>query len=142
VKNLWIAAIGLMAALVLGPAVQAQSAAGGAPSDKAASEKPMLIHHALFWLKSPGSSADRDQLIAGLETLRDIGAIRRLHIGVPASTEQRDVVDASYDVSELMFFDSVEDQKAYQDHPIHKAFVAKYAHLWDRVVVYDALDVR
>ncbi|CAN7599231.1 Dabb family protein [Caulobacter sp. LjRoot300] len=98
-----------------------------------------MIHHVLFWLNNPGSKADRDRLIAGLNTLRAIEVVQQLHIGVPASSEKRDVVDNSYDVSELMFFASVEDQKRYQDHPLHLQFVKDCAHLWRKVVVYDAI---
>ncbi|MCI4591677.1 Dabb family protein [Sphingobium sp. BYY-5] len=96
-----------------------------------------LVHHVFFWLKNPGSKVDRDQLIAGLATLKDIPVIRSLQIGVPASTEKRDVIDASYDVTELMYFDNLADQKAYQDHPIHLAFVKSCEHLWQKVLVYD-----
>ncbi|TCM22100.1 stress responsive alpha/beta barrel protein [Novosphingobium sp. PhB165] len=96
-----------------------------------------LVHHVFFWLRQPGSRADRDQLIAGLRSLQGIPVIRRLEIGVPASTEKREVVDSSYDVSELMYFGSAEDQKTYQDHPIHQAFVKSCEHLWEKVVVYD-----
>lgn len=39
----------------------------------------------------------------------------------------------------LMFFASVEDQKRYQDHPLHLKFVEDCAHLWRKVVVYDAV---
>lgn len=98
-----------------------------------------MIHHVFFWLNNPGSKADRDRLIAGLNTLRAIEVVQQLHIGVPASTEKREVVDNSYDVSELMFFASVEDQKRYQDHPLHLKFVEDCAHLWRKVVVYDAV---
>lgn len=98
-----------------------------------------MIHHVFFWLTNPGSKADRDQLIAGLNTLRAVNVVQQLHIGVPASTEKREVVDNSYDVSELMFFASVEDQKRYQDHPLHLKFVEDCAHLWRKVVVYDAI---
>jgi hypothetical protein len=98
-----------------------------------------VVHHVFFWLKNPGSDEDRAQLIDGLKTLRQIDVIRALHIGVPASTEKREVVDNSYDVSELMFFATVADQEIYQDHPIHRAFVEKCGHLWSRVVVYDAM---
>ena len=101
----------------------------------------MLRHHAIFWLKNPGSETDRAQLIAGLKTLHAIAHIRELHIGVPANTEHRDVVDNSFDVYELMAFDSVADQAAYQVHPIHQKFIADCGHLWDRVVVHDAVDV-
>jgi hypothetical protein len=98
-----------------------------------------LVHHVFFWLKNAGSAADREQLIAGLRTLGDIDVVRGLHIGTPAPTENRDVVDSSYDVSELLFFDSVADQKTYQDHPVHQQFIAKCGHLWRKVVVYDTL---
>jgi hypothetical protein len=51
------------------------------------------------------------------------------------------VVDTSWDVSELLFFDDEAGQKVYQDHPIHQAFVENCSHLWEKVLVYDALDV-
>jgi hypothetical protein len=39
-----------------------------------------------------------------------------------------------------MFFDDEAGQKVYQDHPIHVDFVKNYAHLWKKVIVYDAVD--
>jgi len=100
---------------------------------------PTLIHHVFFWLKNAGSKTDRDQLIAGLNTLRGVPVVQQLHVGVPASTEKRDVIDNSYDVSELMVFNSVEDQKTYQDHPLHLKFIKDCGHLWAKVVVYDSI---
>ncbi|WP_395337557.1 Dabb family protein [Novosphingobium sp. BL-8H] len=123
--------------IALGTAGIAVSSTQASTGKGAEAVQPKLVHHVFFWLKQPGSQADRERLIAGLRTLRAIPVIRRLEIGIPASTESRDVVDASYDVSELMFFDRVEDQKAYQDHPIHQAFVQSCEHLWAKVVVYD-----
>lgn len=113
----------------------------GEAEAKAATVPAKVLHHVFFWLKDPASTADRDRLIAGLRTLAAIPAVRALHIGVPADTEARDVVDGSYQVSELMFFDSVADQKAYQDHPIHRQFVADCERLWRKVIVYDTLGV-
>ena len=77
----------------------------------------------------------------GLKTLKAIKSIKQFYIGTPASTEQRSVVDSSYHVSELMFFNDLEGQKTYQDHPIHKKFVEDCSHLWEKVVVYDMLAV-
>jgi hypothetical protein len=51
------------------------------------------------------------------------------------------VVDSSYSASELMFFDDVAGQNVYQDHPIHKKFVENCSHLWEKVIVYDAMEV-
>jgi hypothetical protein len=101
------------------------------------SNASQLVHHVFFWLKNPGSETDRKQLIEGLKTLKAIKEVKQLVIGTPASTEKREVVDNSFDVSELMYFDNVEGQNAYQIHPVHKAFVDKYSHLWEKVIVYD-----
>ena len=108
--------------LFLGALLFTTAGAALATSASAAPDAPMLLHQVFFWLKSPGDKADRDKLIAGLKALKAIGVIQQLHVGAPASTEKRDVVDNSYDVSELMVFKSVEDQKTYQDHPLHVAF--------------------
>lgn len=104
-------------------------------------QKKQLTHHVFFWLKNPDSIDDRNKLIEGLKKLRKIETVKNLHIGVPASTEKRDVVDNSYQVSELMFFDDVEGQNVYQVHPLHTKFVEECSHLWSKVVVYDSLEV-
>jgi hypothetical protein len=124
--------------IVKGAALGAAAMASG-PAAAAAGGK--IVHHVFFWLKNPESAADREQLIAGLRKLAAVEVVRSLQIGVPASTEQRDVVDSSFQVSELMVFDNVADQKTYQDHPVHKDFVAKCSHLWAKVVVYDMVTV-
>ena len=103
-------------------------------------DKKMLVHHAIFWLKNPASMEDRDKLVAGVKSLGKIEAIKMLHVGIPASTEKREVVDNSFAVSEIMFFDNEKDQKTYQDHPIHQKFIKEHSHLWERVVVYDAIN--
>ena len=104
-------------------------------------KKTKLSHYVFFWLKNPNSKEDRDKLITGLRKLEKIETIRSLQIGVPADTEKRPVVDNSYAVSELMFFDDVAGQNVYQDHPLHKKFIEDCSALWERVVVYDSVDV-
>ena len=108
---------------------------------QSANDKKQLVHHVFFWLKNPDSIADRDKLVEGVKTLGKIESIQKLHVGIPASTEKRDVVDNSWHVSEIMFFDDEAGQKIYQDHPLHQAFVKNYSHLWAKVIVYDAAEV-
>ena len=84
----------------------------------------MVIHHVFFWLKNPSSKKDLNQLFTGLRTLKGIKTVKQMHIGVPAPTENRSVVDASYQASEIIFFENVAAQKTYQDDPIHKKFIA------------------
>lgn len=103
--------------------------------------KPVLVHHVFFWLKNPTSAADKAKLIEGLNTLRKIDVLRLAKIGEPAATEKRDVIDNSYSISWLNFFDDVKGHDAYQIHPIHEAFVKNYSNLWSKVVVYDAQEL-
>ena len=120
-------------------AAAATVAATSAGASPAVNTYPKLVHHVFFWLKNPGSREDLSKLLAGLRTLTAIETVRGAHFGVPASTEKRDVVDNSFSASEMLFFDDLAGQKAYQDHPVHKQFVADCSHLWERVVVYDAV---
>jgi hypothetical protein len=119
-------------------AAAATAAAANVGAAAAVNTYPKLVHHVFFWLKNPQSKEDLAKLLAGLRTLAKIESVRGAHFGVPASTEKRDVVDNSFSASEILFFDDTAGQKTYQDHPIHKQFVADCSHLWERVVVYDA----
>jgi hypothetical protein len=98
-----------------------------------------VVHHVFFWLKNPSSKEDRDQLVAGVKTLAKIPTVREIHVGIVASTEKRDVVDNSWGVSELIFFSDLEGQETYQTHPIHLEFIKNHSHLWEKVIVYDAV---
>lgn len=122
-------------------AAAATVAATNAGASTAVNDYPKLVHHVFFWLKNPDSKEDLAKLLAGLRTLAKIETVRGAHFGVPASTEKRDVVDNSYSASEILFFDDTAGQKAYQDHPVHKKFVDDCSHLWEKVVVYDAIAV-
>ena len=122
-------------------AAAASCVAVAATGEELVTTKTQLIHTAYFWLNNPDSVADREQLIVGLNTLRQIPTVKALHIGLPATTEKRDVVDNSFQVSELMFFDDLAGQSEYQSHPIHLAFVESCAHLWKKVAVKDSITV-
>jgi len=107
---------------------------------KTNANKYPVVHHVFFWLRNSGSVEDRDKLIEGVKTLSKIETVRELRVGIVASTEKRDVVDNSWAVSELMFFSDLAGQATYQSHPIHLEFIKNYSHLWEKVIVYDAVD--
>jgi hypothetical protein len=100
-----------------------------------------LVHHVYFWLKEPKNEAHKKQLIKGLNELITVKTIKMSHLGFPAGTESRDVVDHSYSVSYLVMFDSQADQDAYQIDPIHTKFAEENSHLWSKVIVYDSTDL-
>ena len=103
-------------------------------------EKNGFIHHVFFWLKDPGSSQAREQLIEGLRKLSKAPTIKDFHIGIPANTN-RDVIDSSYAASWLLLFESAEDQDIYQTDPVHLKFIEECSHLWSKVVVYDTISI-
>ena len=103
--------------------------------------KGALIHHVFFWLKEPKNEAHKKQLVKALNDLLKVETIKLSHIGFPAGTESRDVVDHSYSVSYMTMFDNQAGQDAYQVHPLHVKFVEENSHLWEKVVVYDSVDV-
>ena len=123
--------IATTASLAIGTA-----AASAMPLDN----KYPIIHHVFFWLKNPDSKEDRDKLVAGVKTLSKIETVRELRVGVVADTEKRDVVDKSWAVSELMFFSNLAGQATYQNHPVHLEFIKNCSHLWEKVIVYYAVD--
>ncbi len=100
-----------------------------------------LVHHVFFWLKEPNNEKDKKQLVEALNKLIEVKTIKLSHIGYPASTKDRDVVDHSYSVSYMVMFDNQADQDAYQIDPIHLKFVEENQHLWSKVVVYDSINV-
>lgn len=99
-----------------------------------------LVHHVYFWLREPKNDAHKKQLVKALQELLKIKTIKLSHIGFPAGTESRDVVDHSYSVSYMVIFDDQAGQDAYQVDPIHTKFVEENQHLWNKVVVYDSVD--
>jgi hypothetical protein len=102
--------------------------------------KNLFVHHVYFWLKNANSKEDLDRLVAGLKKLSVAKTIKQFHIGKPAGTK-RDVIETSYAVSWLLFFDNKEDQDSYQTDPIHLKFVEECSSLWQKVVVYDSVDI-
>lgn len=99
-----------------------------------------FIHHVYFWLKNPGSVEDTEKLIAGLKKLSSVKTIQSFHIGKPADTN-REVIDRSYAVSWCLFFKNASDQASYQTDPIHLKFIEECSPLWNKVIVYDSIDI-
>ena len=104
-------------------------------SEKNKSISNILIHHVFFWLKNPQDKEERKQFEDAIHNLMKVETIRDGHFGVPAPTEDREVVDHSYTYSLMLIFNSKEDQDTYQAHPIHQEFVEKNQHLWKKVKV-------
>ncbi len=106
---------------------------------KEAPMKKVFVHHVFFWLKEPKNPEARRQFEKGLQELIKVPQIQSSHIGTPVESP-REVVDDSFTYSYMAFFRNKEDQDIYQTHPIHLKFIEDCQHLWQKVVVYDAMD--
>ena len=101
--------------------------------------KEPLIHTVLFWLNNPKSEKDRLAFESAIQELIETNPQGiQSHIGKPAETSQREVVDSSYTYLYLITFSSLEAEAAYQNDPTHINFIEKAKHLWKKVVVYDS----
>lgn len=93
-----------------------------------------MIHQVFFWLKDGEDVSDFKKEASVLGKCKNVN---RSYLGTPAPTEARDVVDHSYQVAITLFFDSLEDQAAYQVDPDHLAFIERNSSRWSSVKVYD-----
>jgi len=101
--------------------------------------KKTFVHHVFFWLKEPKNQEACTHFEKGLQDLIKVPQIQSSHIGKPVESP-REVVDDSFTYSYMAFFKNKEDQNIYQTHPIHLKFIEDCQHLWEKVVVYDAMD--
>jgi hypothetical protein len=97
----------------------------------------MFVHFVLFWMKPGTSDASRTQLVEDCKTyLGKVPTVRNLWSGPPAMTP-REVVDNTYDVALCVVLDDVAGHDVYQEHPLHKEFIARNKEHWQRVQIYD-----
>ena len=97
----------------------------------------MLTHTVFFWLKPGLGIGERAEFEEKLRGLLAIPGSKRAVVGLPAATEARPVLDHSYDFALELDFANVEAHDAYQEHPVHQAFIADCRALWQQVKVYD-----
>lgn len=100
-----------------------------------------LMHTVVFWLKPdiPASTATEMaefyyQQIAGVDGVDQVFA------GRPAGSE-REVVDSSYQLMTSLVFRDQAAQDAWQIDPVHDTFRDTFGPSFERVVVYDNLEL-
>ncbi len=99
-----------------------------------------LLHIVFFWLKEPENQEHRAQFETAIKKLiaTNPQAIAN-HLGGPAASEKRAVVDNSFTYCYTMSFPSLEAQNEYQTDPTHELFIEEASPLWERVLVSDSL---
>jgi hypothetical protein len=97
----------------------------------------MLVHLVYIWLKPDNKQIAREQFLNDCDAiLKKIPSVRHLWCGrmIPST---RDVVDSSYDVGVCVIYDDQAGHDLYQEHPLHKEFLARNKPNFERIRVYD-----
>lgn len=103
--------------------------------------KELFVQHIFFYLKEPNNAQHEAQLLEGLHKLAKSSYIQFAHIGKPAHTTGSDIV-RDYSVSWMCFFKNIIEEEIYKSHKVYQDFIAGYAHLWERMVIYDSVGPR
>ncbi|MCZ6673350.1 MAG: Dabb family protein [Verrucomicrobia bacterium] len=98
----------------------------------------MLVHTVFFYLKVDVTEEQTAAFVKQVEELGSIETVHSIHVGTPAATPKRPIIQADYAVGLTVLFNSLEDHDVYQVHQVHNDFIASNSHLWEKVVIYDA----
>jgi hypothetical protein len=97
-----------------------------------------FLHMVFFWLKNDEEKTKKVFLAELRNFIDHVDMIRSQHIGIPAVTN-REVIDNTYSFSLILSFDSKNEHDQYQEHQLHKDFIANASSLWKKVLVYDSI---
>jgi len=100
-----------------------------------------FTHVVYFYLNNPDNLKDRTAFETSLKKfLVNSEYAQTKFIGIPAKTP-RDVVDNEYTYTLILTFPSKEIQHKYQEEPAHQVFIEESSHLWNKVKVYDSVEI-
>lgn len=129
----------LKSVAVAGASASVISSCASASTDGQTStlETGAIVHTVYFWLKEGITEAEEKDFLQFFEALKKVPGINSFHVGKPAATTQRDVVDNSFQYSLIVTFKSLEDINTYEKHPDHLAAAGEYSKYWTKVAVRD-----
>ncbi|TDS12435.1 Dabb family protein [Sphingobacterium paludis] len=96
-----------------------------------------IVHSVYFWLKEGISDEEEKDFLNFFEILKTIASIHSFHVGKPAATTAREVVDNSFQYNIIVTFKSLADVNTYEKHPDHLSAIDQYSKYWTKVAVRD-----
>lgn len=100
-----------------------------------------MIAHVVLFSPRPDLTADaRQDLAAAFETaLRNIPSIRRAHVGrrVTHGRPYEQLMAVDYEYAAVLEFDSLDDLKAYLNHPAHEQLATRFFAAFKEALMYD-----
>lgn len=109
----------------------------GCVSNHQSEREQALSHVVLYWLKEPGNTEHRSQIIEVSKTFTKIPGVLDVRVGKVIESN-RSIVDDSFDVGILVVVLDAKRLQEYLDHPIHQnAKRDVLLPLVEKVLVYD-----
>jgi len=109
----------------------------GCVSNHQSEREQALNHVVLCWLKEPGNTEHRNQIIEVSKTFTKIPGVLDVRVGKVIESN-RSIVDDSFDVGILVVVLDAKRLQEYLDHPIHQnAKRDVLLPLVEKVLVYD-----
>ena len=109
----------------------------GCVSNHQSEREQALTHVVLCWLKEPGNTEHRSQIIEVSKTFTKIPGVLDVRVGKVIESN-RSIVDDSFDVGILVVVLDAKRLQEYLDHPIHQnAKRDVLLPLVEKVLVYD-----
>ena len=110
---------------------------GGCVSNHQSEREQALSHVVLCWLKEPGNTEHRNQIIEVSKTFTKIPGVLDVRVGKVIESN-RSIVDDIFDVGILVVVLDAKRLQEYLDHPIHQnAKRDVLLPLVEKVLVYD-----
>lgn len=102
----------------------------------------MVIHCVYFYLNENAPASEAAALAESCRSLLGkIPTVRHLWAGGPAATPKREIIDDTYAVGLVVVLDNAGPaHDVYQEHPLHKEFIARHKAHWSKVRIYDSND--
>lgn len=100
-----------------------------------------LAHTVYFWLKPDAPANTAAAMLAFYRSeVTSLPGVVSVLAGEPRRVAApRDVVDATYSLGVTTVFASAADEDAWQTHPVHERFLARFGHCFAKVQVYDTV---
>ncbi|GHE23103.1 Dabb family protein [Sphingobacterium griseoflavum] len=129
----------LKSVAVAGTSATVLSACATGANDAAGQELTAgcIVHSVYFWLKEGLAKEEEQDFLNFFEALKKVPGIHSFHVGKPAATTAREVVDNSFQYSLIVTFKNLQDINTYEKHPDHLAASEKYSKYWTKVAVRD-----
>ena len=98
----------------------------------------MLAHIVFFKLKDRSEARIADLIAASKKYLNPHAGVVFFAVGARNRDLARPVNDAEFDVALHVIFADRAAHDVYQEHPLHKQFIAEQQGHWEKVRVFDS----